>query len=193
MDQTRPVSGFEGFPGTDPDHHSSGWGKCCQNMSPCFYFSFGSLAPADREKEGLCQTECSDSQIDWSVMRVLTWHCNRNISAVSSGFRVVLYWGAWPQCICPVLWISVRLCHLPTGTFPREGAPVQRPRGVCGASDWDSVPSAPGAGESGEDGGGLSGLFIPWRKQHWMVGLWWCLCQSIATGSGYVAARPQIV
>lgn len=24
MDQTRPVSGFEGFPGTDPDHPSTG-------------------------------------------------------------------------------------------------------------------------------------------------------------------------
>lgn len=83
--------------------------------------------------------------------------------------RVILSWGAWPQCLCAVLWISVRLCPLPAGTFPREGAAVQRPCGVCGASDWDSVPSAPGAAESGEDGlGGLSGLsFLEGNSPGW--------------------------
>lgn len=60
------------------------------------------------------------------------------------------------------VWISVRLCALPAGTFPPEGASVQCPTGVCGESDWDSVPSAPGAGESGEDGlGGALRAFVP--------------------------------
>lgn len=48
MDQARPIFGFEGFPGTDPDHHSTRWGKCYENMSfYYFYFSSGSLGPAD--------------------------------------------------------------------------------------------------------------------------------------------------
>lgn len=76
---------------------------------------------------------------------------------------MILGGGTWARCLCPAVCILVRLCPLPAGTFPREGAPVQRPAGVCGASDWDSVPSAPGAGESGEDGlgGGALRAFIP--------------------------------
>lgn len=35
VDQTRPVPGFEGFPGTHPDHHSTGWSKCYLSMSFC--------------------------------------------------------------------------------------------------------------------------------------------------------------
>lgn len=176
MAQTRPVSGFEGFPGTDPGHHSSRWGKCYQNMSLCFYFFIlflvAGLQQPQREGRAL------SNWVLWLTSRLkcrespdLTLQQKHQccFPCLESDF-------GWRCCLCPV-WIPVRLCPLPAGTFPPEGAPLQCPVGVCGESDWDSVPSAPGAGESGEDGlGGALRAFIPWRKQPWMVGSWWALC-----------------
>lgn len=201
MDQTRPVSGFEGFPGTDPGHPSTGWGKCYQNMNlSYFHFSFGSLGPSDMESEVLCQTECSDSQVDLSVMRALIWHCNRNIIAVSSGLWGVildsngllrskaLEHGAF-VLFFEFLWDIVIFLQAHSHVKKLlSNAPVESVVRVTGIVS--SRP--PGQENPVRMLGSLRGC-IPCGKEHWIVGLWWVLCHSFAVSSRCVTTYPQIM
>lgn len=190
MDQTRPVSGFEGFPGTDPSRYSSGWGKCYQNTCLCFYFSFGSLASAATlsnwvlwltnrlkchespdlmlQQKHQCCFPCLKSDFGLRCLATMPLSCSLNsCEALSSPCRHI---PTWRSC-CPTprwnLWCE-SLGQCPLGPWGR------RTRWGWGQGGLLGLLFPEGNNPGWWDYGGLCVRALPRLLPVWQPILRWC-------------------